>query len=428
MTIQLIMNAGEFHEPSVQIDSLDDVAAQVREGMGSLFKMPIANILDVLQNLSRALVRDPEVKKIEGIAFLSNWLRKDNLLRMIEINLGQTDFLDSFVENHHKLIRAFPRGVVCHWIAGNVPTLGLFSLFQSMLTKNGNIVRVPESSLPSVIPILKLLSTLKGDPATGQDLLRSVALVHFPSSDLRSNENMSKCADARVVWGGKEAVDAITNLPRATHCEDVVFGPKYSFAVIDREALESEKMGRLLRNLATDSVLFEQTACSSPHVVFAETDWNGALRLADRLAEEFRRLSSIIPKRDFEMGSAIKIINRRAEYALSPDKAMLAPKENDWSILVDNETRLEEPIQSRTVFMKPVKSVMETIPLVTKNVQTIGNGILNRQKAQEFAEGVMYRGAARVVPLGQMHIHDSPWDGILFLSRLVRWNALTPAG
>jgi hypothetical protein len=381
----------------------------------------------LLQGLSRAVIRDPEVRQIDGVAFLANWLRQENLIKIIQANIGNPDFLDDFVEVGRKLTRAFPRGVVCHWIAGNIPTLSLFSLFQSMLSKNANIVRTPEASLPSVVPILKLLSTIETDGSSGRNLLRSVSLVYFPSSDLKANRELSLCADARVVWGGREAVEAITSLPRSTHCEDAVFGPKYSFAVFDDEALNSDRLGHLLRNMATDAVLFEQTACSSPHVIFAETDWEGALKLAAMLADEFKRLSRVRPKREFDTGSVIKIINKRAEYAMSPGKSMLASKENDWSILLDSELRLEEPIQSRTVFVKPVHSVLDTVPLVTRNVQTIGNGVLNKEKAKAFAEGAMYRGVARVVPPGQMHIYDSPWDGILLLNRLVRWNTLTLA-
>jgi hypothetical protein len=378
----------------------------------------------MLHKFSRSLVRDEEVKQIEGIAFLSNWLRRDNLRRIVETNVGDIELLNGFVGERKKL-RAFPRGLVCHWIAGNIPTLGLFSLFQSMLAKNGNIVRIPEVSLPTVLPILKLFSSIEAEGISGSDLLKSVAVLYFHSSDLHSNKWMSGIADARVVWGGKEAVESITSMPRSIHCEDVVFGPKYSFAVFDAKALKSDKIDRYIRNLATDSVLFDQNACSSPHVAFIETNWEGALDVAKKLADEFKRLSERMPKAFLDMGSGIKIINKRAEYALSAGKKVIAPKENDWTILIDSDLSLEEPIQSRTIFVKPVKSVLDAVSLVTKNVQTVGHCIADPEKAQEFAVGAMYHGVARVVPIGQMHIYDSPWDGILLLGRLVRWNNLT---
>ncbi|MFW9801871.1 MAG: acyl-CoA reductase [Candidatus Thorarchaeota archaeon] len=393
--------------------------------MVDLFRTPVSSILDILHRFSRSLVRDEKVKRIEGIAFLSNWLRRENLKRIIETNLGSQNYLDSFSGTGRKKLRAFPRGLVSHWIAGNIPTLSLFSLFQSMLAKNGNVLRIPQDSLLTVLPILQLFATIEVEGVTGRDLLNSVAIVYFPSSDLQANTDLSMIADARVVWGGKEAVEAITGLPKRTHCEDVVFGPKYSFAVFDREALKSENLAKYLRNVATDSILFEQSACSSPHVIFVETDKKGILHFAELLSKELERLSRIMPKTEFDPGRGTMIINKRAEYALDLQKDVLAPKENDWTILIDSEVTLEEPVQSRTIFLKPINDVLDTMNLVTRNVQTIGNCILNHEKSVAFAEGVMYRGVARVVPPGQMHIYDSPWDGILLLNRLVCWNNLT---
>ncbi|MFW9964805.1 MAG: acyl-CoA reductase [Candidatus Sifarchaeia archaeon] len=409
----------------MKLNDLNEVETKIRKGMANLFRTPVSTILDILHRFSRSLVRDEKVKRIEGIAFLSNWLRRENLKKIIETNLGNLEYLDSFIGINRKKLRAFPRGVVSHWIAGNIPTLSLFSLFQSMLVKNGNVLRIPEDSLPTVLPILQLFATIEAEGVTGTDLLNSVAIVYFPSSDLQANTSLSMIADARVVWGGKEAVEAITGLPKRTHCEDIVFGPKYSFAVFDREALESENLSKYLRNIATDSILFEQSACSSPHVIFVETDEEGIMSFAKLLSKELERLSRIMPKTDFDPGRGTMIINKRAEYALDLQKAVLAPKENDWTILIDSEVVLEDPVQSRTIFLKPIADILETINLITRNVQTIGNCIRNPKKSEEFAEGVMFRGVARVVPPGQMHIYDSPWDGILLLNRLVCWNNLT---
>lgn len=425
MSIEVIASDGLFIDPARKIDNLDEVNKIIRERMKYLFNLPVESILELLHRFSRALVREPSVKRIPGIAFLSNWLRRENLRRIVEINLGNLHFLDDFMGEGRKQFRAFPRGVVCHWIAGNIPTLSLFSLFQSMICKNGNILRIPEISLPSVLPILRLFSTMEYLGITGVQLLKSVAVVFFPSDDVQSNEQLSMMADARVVWGGKEAVSAISNLPHMTHCEDIIFGPKYSFSVFDKKVLVSESLGKYIRNLASDIVLFEQTACSSPHVVFLESDWNEVMGFGELLAKEFQRLSRSMPKEDVDVGMCINIINKRAEYALDKNRAVICPKENDWSILIDSQLSLEEPIQSRTIFLKPVANIMDVASLVTRNVQSIGNGILDDQKATEFANEAMCNGAARIVPPGQMHIYDSPWDGILLLSRLVRWNTLS---
>ena len=92
--------------------------------------------------------------------------------------------------------------------------------------------------------------------------------------------------------------------------------------------------------------------------------------------------------------------------------------------MIDDHVQLEDPIQSRTVFIKPVDSIMDTAPLVTHKVQTVGCAVGDRQRLLEFADAVTYRGVARCVQPGQMNNYDSPWDGIYLLSRLVRWDSL----
>ncbi|MFX1445947.1 MAG: acyl-CoA reductase, partial [Promethearchaeota archaeon] len=119
-----------------------------------------------------------------------------------------------------------------------------------------------------------------------------------------------------------------------------------------------------------------------------------------------------------------KIINIRAEYALDPTKTVICSQENDWTILINDNFNLEEPIESRTIFIKEIDSIYQVIPLITKKIQTIGCAIENKTKLVEFANQATFRGVARCVNLGQMHLFDSPWDGMLFMSRLVNWVTL----
>ena len=135
LSIQLLTCAGEFYEPARQVQDFQKTVQDLHAGMNLLFETEVDSIVEVLHAFSRSLVRDKDVRRIEGIAFLSNWLRRDNLLRIIDVNLGDKKFLDHFQGGDRKLRRAFPRGLVCHWMAGNIPTLALFSLFQSMLAK-----------------------------------------------------------------------------------------------------------------------------------------------------------------------------------------------------------------------------------------------------------------------------------------------------
>ena len=97
-------------------------------------------------------------------------------------------------------------------------------------------------------------------------------MVWFDYRQRPLNEEMSLAADARVVWGGREAVRAITALPRREHCVDVVFGPKYSIGLIDRKRLEAggEALEDAVAGFVRDVAVFDQRACSAPQTIFIE--------------------------------------------------------------------------------------------------------------------------------------------------------------
>ena len=62
---------------------------------------------------------------------------------------GISDFFATDKFSDYRKIRAVPRGIAVHWLAGNVPLLGMLALAQSILTKNVNILKAPLQKLRS---------------------------------------------------------------------------------------------------------------------------------------------------------------------------------------------------------------------------------------------------------------------------------------
>lgn len=390
-----------------------------------LFKdITIEQRIEFFNQFSRNLLHEKDIARLEGVPFLSAWLRKGNLEKIVIKNLGSFEILKDFVGEGRKKIKAQPRGVVCHYIAGNVPTLGLFSMIQSMLVGNSNIVKVPPVSQFMFLELLKILEKTEYDGIKGEDILKTIALIHIPITDDESNLKFSLTADARIMWGGQVAIDAISKTTKKTYCEDIVFGPKYSFGVVDKKAQESEDFPKLVRQLVNDIIVFDQSACSSPQVIFFEKGPFDLHTIGKKMEEEFKAAAKRFPKILVDQYIASKIINIRAEYSLNPEKDAIFSKENDWTILMDKNMQLEEPIQSRTIFLKQVKSVMDCVDLITHRIQTIGTAIYDKEKLLKFTDAVTYKGVARCVLPGQMNFYDSPWDGIYLLNRLVRWVTL----
>lgn len=382
-----------------------------------------ASLLDTFDAFSAKLAT-PELGDVEGIAFLATWLKRKSLSSMLGASLGGREAaLDAFVTEGSRRLRAAPRGLVAHWIAGNIPTLALFSFVLSALAKNVSLVRVPRESLPVVERLLAVLAEVPGGP----DLLRAAAFFYFPGSSRELHARMSLAADARVVWGGRETLATVLALPRHEHCEDIVFGPKFSLGLVDAAGRRRLVEGPdLARAIVRDVMLFDQSACSSPHILYVEGGLEEARAAARALADELAKQTKRTPKRGIAEGTAAAILRLRTDYALAEDRDLFASRGVDWTVVVDAEGAvLSEGLQSRTLFVRAVASLRDVVPVVTPQVQTIGLLVDDEALASSLAEALSRRGISRLVRFGLMNVYDQPWDGMFACDRFVRWIAWT---
>ena len=86
-----------------------------------------------------------------GLNFLVNWLSAENLKKLSNQSLNnQSVILDDFVVDQStgtRMIKAIPRGVVGHWLAGNVPLLGMLGYAQALFDKKCQYNKSPEQQL-----------------------------------------------------------------------------------------------------------------------------------------------------------------------------------------------------------------------------------------------------------------------------------------
>ncbi|MFT5873336.1 MAG: hypothetical protein ACI8WT_002280 [Clostridium sp.] len=424
---------GEFSKNGIKFKDFNEIDTCLNKNFAELHKFPVQAIILIINEYSKKIARSREVLRMEGVPFLCFYLKKVNMEKQLKLNLGNIEYLNNFIQvDDEKYIKAQPKGTVCHWLAGNVATLGIYSVLQSILCKNGNILRVSKECVSEIYELLMVLDNIvveyEGHTYYSKVILKNIALIYFNSENKYLNSQMSLKADARIVWGGKTAVDAISILPKKTTCKDLIFGPKYSFAVFDKSAIESEDFEEYLENMVTDIIAFKQKACSSPQVLFLEKSNLPIGEIAQMLSRKFEKMIKRYNNLDLEEAIAAKIINIRGEYSLSLDKRLYISKGLQYTILIDSELRLEEAITGRTIFIKEVNDILDVCPLITKNIQTIGIASKNSVKTLDFADRVTTFGVNRVVKIGYMNFYDSPWDGSLIMSELVRWCSLNIKG
>lgn len=367
-----------------------------------------------------------------GLNFLVSWCDPARLTNLLDAGLsGQRGHLDNFLPRRdirNSSLMAMPRGIVSHWLSGNVPLLGMFALIQSILTKNANILKVSadeSQALPLILNSFKDLVyiTPGGYKITGDELLETIAIVYFDRKQIESAESFSSNADVRIAWGGREAIEAISSLPKKFTAQDVLFGPKLSMMVVGRDALSSDKaIRKLVRRAATDSSVFDQFACASPHTIFVEKGGKiSPKEFAELLATAMEKALTRLPTKAPDKGQANKIRSKIAEHGFIGDA--WADKYLRWTVLYSEDSELVAPTYQRTITVKGVNDIYDVVASVDEDIQTIGLALSGNRRL-DFATAAMQKGAVRCPDIGFMTHFDSPWDGMFMLDRLVRWVSL----
>jgi len=408
--------------------ALGPVTDALRARQAWLADVPVGTLLALFDDLSGRLMRDPRTQGLEGTMFLAAWLKRHNLENLLRLNLsGNPAYLDGFQPRGRDYLAAKPHGLVAMWMAGNVSTLPMFSLVPGLLTKNVCLVKLAQPAPPGIDRLLEVLAESEAEGLQGEELLKAAAVVWFDHRRSELSEAMSRVADAKVIWGGQAAVEAITRLPRPEHCIEIVFGPKYSIGVIDRERLEGNEkaLDDAIAAFVRDVAIFDQRACSAPQTIFVERNARWSLReIGERFALHLDRLA---PKPGLDPYTTMRILDARARWAMDEGRDVIASTGGaDWTVCLDREVSLKEAVQSRTLFLTQVDSWRDLIPLLSPKVQTVGIAVAGREKALALAEGATRAGAVRCVRPGLMNNYESPWDGKLLLNQLVRWVTLKP--
>ena len=407
-------------------DSLAPLIEALRSKRDWLARVPVDRLLALWDAFARRLLSDPRSARLEGVAFLSAWLGRRNLQPLLELNLnGNPAYLDGFVARGRNYLAAKPHGLVAMWMAGNVATLPMFSLVPALLAKNVCLVKLALPDPNGMEQLLAVLAETEVEGLRGAELLEAVAVVWFDYRNQELNDQMSLAADAKIVWGGAEAVRAISRLPRREHCVEIIFGPKYSIGVIGKKPLEDDDIDSVIAALVRDVAAFDQRACSAPQTIFVERNDRRSLAV---IGEMFaRHLDRLPPKPDLDAYTTSQILAVRAQWAIDETRDVIASTDGaQWTVCMDRQASLKEAVQSRTVFLTEVQSWRKILPLLSPKVQTIGLALGDLDASLTLAEAATARGVARCVRPGIMNHYESPWDGKLVLGQLVRWVTLKP--
>lgn len=415
-------------------EQLKEIITSLRDAQVWLREQPVEGLIGLIDMAAKRWISEPkyQILKDKGLLFLSTWCAENNLRRVAQLGLrGNIQYADNWLpmpDSEKHQMYACARGLVCHWLAGNVQILGLFALVQAILTKNCNLLKVSKNDEGVFRLLLTAFEGLEytctdGHVIKGEDLLKTIAVIYFPRTADDVARQMSASADVRIAWGGREAVETVASYPSRYDAETVIFGPKLSMAVIAREDLQDEQEARkLARRVAVDVSIFDQTGCASPHNVYIER--NGAVspeQFCELLTETMRKTELQIPKPPMSAEQVSAIHSIRSVYDFCGK--VYGSETMSYTILLDEEPASHKPVYSRVIFVHVVDDINDALAFVNEDIQTIGISSVS-ERMQLFASSAAVRGAMRFPLIGRMLNFEMPWDGIILIDRLVKWNTL----
>ena len=268
---KILLSEGKISDK--ETESVQNIIDNVNKQRQWIHSLNIDDLLEFFEKLGRYWAekysKDIGINSKHLISFLS----KENLGKKLDIALrGNRNVLEKFIDlsDPELIFHAQPRGIVVHWIAGNVDILGIFSVVQAIITKNVSIIKAP-AKYQLLLKLIESIKEIKTEKILGSQLIKCIEIIYVDHDDYKNQQLLSKNADVRIAWGGEEAVKSITNLPKSPFAEDIIYGPKYSYVIIDEESI-IQNSERIAQRVAMDVSMFDQYACSSPHTIFVESN------------------------------------------------------------------------------------------------------------------------------------------------------------
>lgn len=368
-------------------------------------------VVEFLNALSGALMKDRQSRLFPDAITFAYFCRKANLqklkaqyVREGELRLG--------------------RGVLFHIAPSNVPINFGYSLVAGLLAGNANVVRVSSKQFPQVDIIIKHLYELM-ESGQYDDVANRIALVRYDrTSD--ASAYFSSVANVRVIWGGDATIQAIRQNAIPARSFDLCFADRYSIAAIRPSAIlnaTDADMKKLAEAFYNDTYLFDQNACSAPHIIFWMND-NENTNVKEAKERFWTTVHEYVAAK-YQLQAVMSVDKLTAFYrqaACMDIKAEVMPD----NVVVRAELK-EVPMNIEDFRCacgyfseKTISSLDEIAHLITIKYQTLGYYGFERGEMVKFVRKNRFLGLDRIVPIGETTAFALTWDGYNLIDTFTR--------
>ena len=357
-------------------------------------------VIEELNALSQAMMRDPASRLYPDVVTFAFFCRRGNLLKLKE-------------QYGSEAIR-LGRGLIFHIAPSNVPVNFAYSMVAGLLAGNTNVVRVSQKPFPQVDLIVKHMHAMG---------MHRVAVVRYPHES-NANEVFSTDCAVRVIWGGDATIARIRECALPARAFDICFADRYSVAAINSDSLNTDKLNtenleQLAERFYNDTYLFDQNACSAPHLVV----WTGSH------VEEAKRLFwdavQQVAEQKYQFQEVMAVDKLTALYKQSC--AMQTCEEQTKNNLLRRVEITELPCDIDSFrctggyFTEyTAQSLDEIVPIVNTKYQTLAYFGFEHDELRDFVLRNRLTGIDRIVPFGETTTFSLTWDGMNLIERMSR--------
>ncbi len=296
-----------------------------------------------------------------------------------------------------------PLGILFHIAAGNAEGLPFYSVLEGMLAGNVNILKLP--SMDDGISVLLLHEIIKEEPT----LAPYVCVLDVPSTNMKVMKKLADMADGVVVWGGDEAIRTIRTYA-APETQIISWGHKLSFAYVSPAVLTDVKLQQELYGLAHHICQTRQVLCSSCQGLFVDSNDAATINAVGELFFGIlKEVSSTYPPESIGVRGKV-FLSLYNEDLENEDGAKKILKENNVSVIVSQDSKLELSYMFRNCWVKPLpaKNIVSALKIHRGHLQTVGL-ICREEEHQALVDKLMKAGVTRITSAGHMS-HTIPGE------------------
>jgi hypothetical protein len=225
-----------------------------------------------------------------------------------------------------------------------------------------------------------------------------------------------------MIWGGDNTIQTLRQSKSPARSFDVCFADRYSMAVINANAMVSETNIRsIAEKFYNDTYLFDQNACSAPHLVV----WMGTEENIAKAKEMFWAELQQLVDAKYALQDVLAVDKLTAFYrqAVKMDIRKVNSANNALQRVelstLDNE--IDDYRCAGGYFTEYTAQTLNEInPIIKNKYQTLAYYGLTESEINDFVLNNRIVGFDRIVPFGETTSFSLTWDGYNLVNTLTR--------